>query len=140
MTFSDLSKRYQGLYISTDSKKRAMAKGFLDLIQLYKETESDELSDDVRISLLAEDYKKKQEDLYRITKKPEYKFKILAATECIIDYYSTEDIIKFMNGFNSDDKSLANYIKYMKGVGVMNKIKIDDLKNVYDLLNLYYIF
>lgn len=136
MTFSELNKRYRELFISKDPKRKAKAQGFLDIINLYKSTIDNEPSEDVTISTLAESYKAKQIKLYEITKKEEYKQKVQAANECVIQYYSTDDISGFLRGFESDDKSLANYINYMKGIGVMSRIRFDDLKSAYELLGL----
>lgn len=136
MTFDELNKRYRELFISKDPKRKSKAQGFLDIINQYKAARDNEPSEEVTISIIAEAYKSSQLRMYEITKKEEYKQKVQAANECIIKYYSTDDISGFLRGFESDDKSLANYINYMKGLGVMNRIRYDDLKSAYELLGL----
>lgn len=136
MTLAELNKRYKSLYISNDAKLKARAAGLLEIINRFNARPTNEPSDVVFISIIAEEYKAEQEKIYNAIKKDEYRQHILAANECIIKYMSSTEITKALVNYNPIDKSLANYINYLKGVGVIDRIKYNDLKSAYDLLML----
>ena len=134
MTLAELQSRYHELSISNDPKLKAKAKGFLDLIKLYRENCNAYESEPVRISMIAEDYVTAQSKLYKVIKNEEYRQKVQAGLECIIKYATSDEIANAMSNFSTDKPTLANYLNYMKGVGIMNRAKYADFVSAYNLL------
>ena len=134
MTLADLQLRYHELSVSSDPRLKAKAKGFLELIQLYRTNCNAYESEPVKISMIAEEYVKSQDKLYQVIKKDEYKQKVQAGLECIITYSTPDEIARYISEYKGNDVSLANYLNYMKGAGYMDKTKYADFVSAYDLL------
>ena len=66
--------------------------------------------------------------------KEEYRQKILAARECVVQYATSDEISVILSRLSFDDKSLTNYLNYLKGAGYMNRIRYNDLLSAYNLL------
>ena len=122
MTLSELEEKYHSFSVSTDSKSKLKAKGY------RYDTEP------VMISMISERYINTQEKIYRATKKEEYRQKVLAARECVIRYATSDEISILLSHLNFDDKSLTNYLNYLKGAGYMDRIKYEDFLSAYNLL------
>jgi hypothetical protein len=120
--------------MSHDTKSKLKAKGYLDIINLYRQQCNSNESEPVMISLVAESYIKTQEQVYNLIKKEEYRQKILAARECIVQYATSDEISVILSRLSFDDKSLTNYLNYLKGAGYMNRIRYNDLLSAYNLL------
>lgn len=134
MTFSELQNRYHSNSSSLDAKSKLKAKGYLDIINLYKKTCNSNESEVVMISLIAESYIKTQEKVYSLIKKDEYRQKILAAKECVVRYATPEEISIILARLNFDDKSMTNYLDYLRGAGYMNRIRYADFISAYNLM------
>lgn len=134
MTLNELYNKYHNLSTSQDIKSKLKAKGYLDLINLYKKSCNANESEIVMISIVAESYIKTQEQVYNVIKKEEYRQKILAARECVIQYATSDEISVILSKLRFDDKSLTNYLNYLKGAGYMNRIKYNDFLSAYNLL------
>lgn len=136
MTLNELQNKYHSLSISSDFKSKLRAKGYLDIIQSYKNKSNVYDSEQVTISKIAEDYYKTQERIYASIKKEENRQKAIAAKECIITYATTDEISHYLLSFKPDDKSLTNYLNYLKGAGYMSRIRYEDFVSAYNLLML----
>lgn len=134
MTLNELQNRYHNSSMSHDTKSKLKAKGYLDIINLYRQQCNSNESEPVMISLVAEAYIKTQEQVYNLIKKEEYRQKILAARECVVQYATSDEISVILSRLRFDDKSLTNYLNYLKGAGYMNRIRYNDLLSAYNLL------
>ena len=134
MTLSELEEKYHSFSVSTDSKSKLKAKGYLDIIMQFRKECNRYDTEPVMISMISERYINTQEKIYRATKKEEYRQKVLAARECVIRYATSDEISILLSHLNFDDKSLTNYLNYLKGAGYMDRIKYEDFLSAYKLL------
>lgn len=135
MTYTEAKKRYAELYKSSDPKNRMQATGLLEIIRSFERDNLGEISSAVAISRIAEKYAKEQDDFFKTFGKEEYKQKSHIARECIIRYMTTDEITKSLISYKSEP-TLANYVAYMKGAGLIDRIKTEDLKSALELAKL----
>lgn len=137
MKFIELSKKYEQLFKSNIRIDKLKADGLLDIITDFNNSKKDEIFEEVKISLIAEDLYNRMIELYKPTKNDIYRFKAVAAMDCIIKYATQQDIIKEMKNFkNGDIHNFDDWVNFIKRSKINGRVKKADLLSVFNLNNL----
>jgi len=132
MQLSNLKKFYIQNSLSKSIELRKKADIQIKIIELYKEKYSYEVSDEVGISLAAEEVKKdlNENDIY-------YRLKLEAVSACILQYLKVEEISILSQRVDlNNDFSLKNFYKQLKArcPNEMKRAKKEDIIKAYSLL------
>ena len=135
MTVADVKQLYLKFSQSTNPKDRFRAKGYAQLLHNYNNSHQEEYYEEVRVSLVAEDYMSVQKMLLQTTGKDEYKWHIRAAIDCIINYPSDSDLIYTLKAYKGNI-SERDVFKFLDTTPYKNKVKYNSVKSLCDVINL----
>lgn len=135
MTLSQLQKEYINCSHSNLLADRQRAKGYAELISRFKSSNMQELSEDVKISLLAEDYLSELQILNNVIQNPEYRWYMRAAQDCIITYATDNNIREALLNYKGpiDERSL---ILFLSKTQYKNRIKYSTIHSICNVMKL----
>lgn len=135
MTLDKLKKLYLDCSRSRVLADRQRAEGYSKLIKQFSESKLKEISEDVKLSQIAENFYKESEVLYNTTKQEKYRWYLRAAKDCIINYASETEIQLALSKYtgNIDEKSI---IAYLNTANYKNRIKYSTIHSVCNVMNL----
>ena len=135
MTLSQLQKLYLDCSHSNLLADRQRAKGYSELISRFKSSTIEELSESVKLSLIAEDYLSELKILSKSIKNPEYRWHMKAAQDCIITYATDNNIREALLNYTGpiDERSITLYLNKTQ---YKNRIKYSTIHSIYNVMKL----
>lgn len=135
MTINELKTKQLEYATSTNKALRAESRGLLELLKLYNNTTSNEISEVVKLSRVAEKIRPTWERLYNLTKNSDYAFYVKAANSCIIEYLTADQVSSYLGNIDTGC-TWDQFVRILKLKGIFNNIKYETAKSIYDLLSL----
>lgn len=135
MTLSQLQKLYLDCSHSNMLADRQRAKGYSELISRFKSSNIQELSESVKLSLIAEEYLSELRILSKSIKNPEYRWHMKAAKDCIITYATDNNIREALLNYTGpiDERSIALYLNKTQ---YKDRIKYSTIHSIYNVMKL----
>lgn len=135
MTLSQLQKLYLDCSHSNMLADRQRAKGYSELISRFKSSTKQELSESVKLSLIAEEYLSELKILSKSIKNPEYRWYMKAAQDCIITYATDNNIREALLNYTGpiDERSISLYLNKTQ---YKDRIKYSTIHSIYSVMKL----
>ena len=138
MNKSDLLDRYKALSSSEDLSDRELAKIYAEIYTMYIESDIEEVSDEVKLSLCAEETLNIYSELQKLTPEVDYSLYIRAARSLIIDYMTEEEIQEVLKNYNEKTLTESSVIRFLNMYGYKDKYKYSVIKNLVKVMELTY--
>lgn len=138
MNRSDLLDKYKVLSSSEDFSDRELAKIYAEIYTMYIESDIEEVSDEVKLSLCAEETLNVYSELQKLTPEVDYSIYIRAAKSLIIDYMTEEEIQEVLKNYNEKTITESSVIRFLNMYGYKDKYKYSVIKNLVKVMELTY--
>ena len=138
MNKSDLLDKYKALSSSEDLSDRELAKIYAEIYTVYIESDIEEVSDEVKLSLCAEETLNIYSELQKLTPEVDYSLYIRAAKSLIIDYMTEEEIQEVLKNYNEKTLTESSVIRFLNMYGYKDKYKYSVIKNLVKVMELTY--
>lgn len=138
MNKSDLLDRYKALSSSEDLSDRELAKIYSEIYTMYIESDIEEVSDEVKLSLCAEETLNIYSELQKLTPEVDYSLYIRVARSLIIDYMTEEEIQEVLKNYNEKTLTESSVIRFLNMYGYKDKYKYSVIKNLVKVMELTY--
>lgn len=138
MNKSDLLDKYKALSSSEDLSDRELAKIYVEIYTMYIESDIEEVSDEVKLSLCAEETLNIYSELQKLTPEVDYSLYIRAAKSLIVDYMTEEEIQEVLKNYNEKTLTESSVIRFLNMYGYKDKYKYSVIKNLVKVMELTY--
>ena len=138
MNKSGLLDKYKALSSSENLSDRELAKIYAEIYTGYIESDIEEVSDEVKLSLCAEEILNIYSELQKLTPEVDYSLYIRAAKSLIIDYMTEEEIQEVLKNYNEKTLTESSVIRFLNMYGYKDKYKYSVIKNLVKVMELTY--